>query len=76
MYTITWTWTGSPGANVRIELLKGGVWVGTATSSTSTYAGSFSWPIGSTRPYGTDYQIRVTSTTTGASDTSGYFTIT
>jgi hypothetical protein len=68
-HTITWTSTGSPGANVKIELLKAGASVGTAVASTPN-DGSFSWTISSTRPAGTDYKIRVSSTTTSASDTS------
>jgi len=74
-HLITWTWTGSPGANVKIELLKAGVSVGTAVASTPN-DGSYSWTISSTRAPGTDYKIRVSSTTAAASDTSdGTFTI-
>ena len=72
-HPVTWTYTGNPGANVKIELLKAGVSVGTATSSTPLGAGgtgSFSWPISATRALGADYKIRVSSTTTSASDTS------
>jgi len=72
-HLVTWTYTGNPGANVKIELLKAGAWVGTATSSTPLGAGgtgSFSWPISATRALGADYKIRVSSTTTSASDTS------
>jgi hypothetical protein len=68
-HLVTWTWTGSPGANVKIELLKAGASVGTAVASTPN-DGSFSWTISSTRPAGTDYKIRVSSTTTSATDTS------
>jgi hypothetical protein len=68
-HPVTWTYTGSPGANVKIELLKAGASVGTAVASTPN-DGSFSWTISSTRPAGTDYKIRVSSTTTSASDTS------
>jgi len=68
-HPVTWTYTGSPGANVKIELLKAGASVGTAVASTPN-DGSFSWTISSTRPAGTDYKIRVSSTTTSATDTS------
>jgi len=73
-HPVTWTYTGNPGANVKIELLKAGSPVGTATSSTPIGAGgtgSYSWPISATRAPGTDYKIRVTSTSNPAiSDTS------
>ena len=65
LYTITWTYTGSPGANVRIELLKGGVFNRTIVSSTSVGAGgngSYNWTIPISQEVGTDYRIRITST--------------
>jgi len=69
-HLITWTWTGSPGANVKIELLRAGAVVGTMTASMPLSTGSYSWPIWSGRAPGTDYKVRITSTTTGISDTS------
>ena len=45
-HTITWSYTGSPGSNVKIVLLKGGVEVGTIANSVpigSGGKGSYSW---------------------------------
>jgi 5-hydroxyisourate hydrolase-like protein (transthyretin family) len=64
-HTLTWTSTGSPGKNVKIELLKAGVVNRVITSSTAN-DGSFSWAIPSTQTPGTDYKIRITSTTNAA----------
>jgi hypothetical protein len=67
--TIKWKSTGSPGANVKIELLKGAV-KSTIIASTDN-DGSYSWNIPSTQTPGMDYKIRVTSTTNSAyTDTS------
>jgi len=68
--TIRWTSSGSPGANVKIELLKAGVLNRVITSSTAN-DGSHSWAIPSTQTLGTDFKIRVTSTANSAyTDTS------
>jgi hypothetical protein len=80
-HMITWSYTGDPGPYVKIELLKGGYAVGTASYSTSigtSGKGSYSWTISSTRAPGTDYRIRVTSVSQPTiSDTSnGNFAIT
>ena len=79
--TISWTYAGSPGTYVKIELFKGGVLNRTITSSRSIGtggSGSYSWPIPSTQAGGSDYQVKVTSTTNSAyTDTSNAnFTIT
>lgn len=80
--TIRWTYTGDPGTLVMIELLKGGSWLQTLTTSTSTGSsgsGSYTWSIPSTGlAVGSDYQIRVTSVSTpGFTATSpNYFSIT
>jgi C1A family cysteine protease len=78
--TIAWTYTGSPGAAVQIELYKGSSLNRVITSSTSAGtggSGSYNWPIPSDMVFGTDYLIKVTSTTySSVSDMSdGYFTI-
>ena len=75
--TITWTSSGSAGSNVKIELLKGGV-VSKTISTSSPNDGTYtSWTIPTTLATGTDYRIRVTSTTNAAiTDTGSYFTIT
>jgi len=74
LHTIRWTYTGNPGAAVRIELLKGGVLNRTITASAARGTGgngSFNWTIPSVQAAGTDYRVRVTSTTNGAyTDTS------
>jgi hypothetical protein len=65
-YTIQWTYAGNPGTKVKIELLKGGAVNRTITSSTSigsSGSGSYSWRVPSNQATGTDYAIRVTSTT-------------
>jgi len=66
---IRWTYTGSPGSYVKIELLKGAVVnrvITTGTSIGSGYVGSYSWPIPSTQVTGIDYTIRITSTSNSA----------
>jgi hypothetical protein len=73
-HTVTWTSTGNVGPNVKIQLLNNNVVVGTAIESTPN-DGSFDWTISSTRAPGTNYQIQVTSTTTGVKGTSCVFTI-
>ena len=64
-HTLTWTSSGSPGANVKIELMKGSTVNRVITSSTAN-DGSYSWTIPSTQTIGTDYMIRITSTTSSA----------
>ena len=75
--TISWTYNGTPGSKVRIELLKAGS-VTKITSSTSSGKGgngSYTWTLPSTLR-GTDYQVRVTSTTNSSyTATSSNFTV-
>jgi len=70
---ISWNYTGNPGARVKIELLKAGV-VNRVIASVpkgSGGSGSRNWTIPANLAPGTDYRIRVTSTTNGAyTDTS------
>jgi hypothetical protein len=64
-YTIRWNYAGSPGSNVKIELLKNGALNRTITSSTSIGSGgsgSYNWKVPNNQTTGTDYKIRVTST--------------
>jgi hypothetical protein len=64
--TITWTYTGSPGAYVKIELLKGGKVNKVITSSRpigTGGSGSYRWLISYYQTAGSDYKVRVTSTT-------------
>jgi len=77
---IRWTYAGSPGSLVRIELLKGGVLNRTMTTVVSIGSGgngSYNWAIPSTQVGGSDYTVKVTSTTNAAAtDTSdAFFTI-
>ena len=78
--TLRWKYTGTPGDTVKIEILRSGAPLATLASSVPIGTGGngsqpFTFP--SYTPLGTDYQIRVTSTTYPAcTDTSdGYFTI-
>ncbi len=72
--TIRWTYTGNPGSKVKIELLKGSSVNLTITSSTSIGSGgngSYNWTIPATQTGGTDYKIKITSTSNGTyTDTS------
>jgi hypothetical protein len=78
---IQWKYTGDPGANVKIELLKGGV-LNTAIAASVPIggggSGSYYWYIPVSQAAGTDYKIRITSTSNASyTDTSdGNFTIT
>jgi hypothetical protein len=73
-YSIAWTYTGSPGVKVKIELLKNGVLNRILTSNAligNGGTGSYKWKISRTQPTGNDYRIRITSTTnSSATDTS------
>ncbi len=75
---ITWSYTGTPGGSVKIELYNGSTLSGTIAASRPLSAGSYSWTIPSTQAIGSNYRIKITSTTNSAiSDTSdGPFTIT
>ena len=67
--TIRWSYGGNPGSNVKIELLKGGVVTTTLNYSTSigsAGSGSYNWSIPSNQVSGSNYQIKVTSTTNSA----------
>jgi hypothetical protein len=72
--TIRWTYTGNPGTAVKINLLKGGVVNQTITSSASignNGSGSYGWTVSLSQAAGSDYRIRVTSTSDGTcTDTS------
>ena len=77
---IQWKYTGDPGANVKIELLKGGALNHVIAASVpigSGGSGSYYWDIPVSQVAGTDYRIRITSTSNASyTDTSnGDFTI-
>jgi hypothetical protein len=68
-HTITWKKVGSTGSSVKIELLKGTV--ATLIKKGVPNSGSFKWAIKPTQAAGTNYKIRITSTTNPAiKDTS------
>ncbi|HYN44536.1 MAG TPA: NosD domain-containing protein [Candidatus Limnocylindrales bacterium] len=69
-HAITWNSSGIPGAYVKIELLKAGIWKSTIISSTPN-DGSHPWLIPVAQTPGNDYKVRITSTTSAAyTDTS------
>ena len=59
-HAITWTSTGTIGANVAITLLKSGSVVSTLAASTAN-TGSFTWNIPAGQTLGTDYRVKVSS---------------
>ena len=78
--TIRWNFTGSPGPAVQIALLKGPTVLANITASTSIGSGGsgqYTLPIPMSAPLGTEFRIRVTSTSHPAcNDTSeDYFSI-
>jgi len=75
--TITWDCNGNVGTYLKIELLKGTTVISTITNYARTSTGSYSWFIPSNQAGGSDYSIRVTSTTNPTyTDTSADFSIT
>ncbi len=77
--TIKWNYTGNPGATVKIEALRGETVIATIPSVSIGSGGSgfFNLTVPSGTPLGTNYRIRVTSTSNPTiTDTSdGQFTI-
>jgi len=75
--TLRWNYTGNPGSMVKIEALRSGAFLATIASSYpigSDGEGSFNLTFPTYTPLGSDYQIRVTSTSypacSDASDTT------
>ncbi|MCZ7356870.1 MAG: hypothetical protein O8C65_08050 [Candidatus Methanoperedens sp.] len=60
-HAITWTSVGNPGGSVKIELLKGTSVVSTIAKSASN-TGPYNWNIPRVQSTGTNYKIRITST--------------
>ena len=60
---IDWTYTGNPATNVKIELYKNGVINSLITASTSISNWPYYWTVPANQPAGTDYRIKITSTT-------------
>ena len=82
-HTVAWSYTGSPGSDVEIVLLKAGTEVGTIAHSISTGSGgkgSYTWPITSapTALTGSDFKVSVQSLSQPAvkDASNNYFTIT
>lgn len=75
--TVRWTYTGSPGPYVKVELIgaNASAVLSSRTKIGSGGAGSYNWRISKGQTPGS-YQIKVTSTTNGSSATSAGFTIT
>jgi hypothetical protein len=73
-HTIQWTTTGDPGTTVKIELMKAGVLQSTVTAGTPAGtggSGSFPWTVPAAQSPGTDYRIKVSSTSASScSDSS------
>lgn len=63
--TISWSSVGNVGANIKIELLKGGILDSTIVSSVANggSGGSYSWNIPAGQNVGSDYKVRIVSTT-------------
>ncbi|MDH7578388.1 MAG: Ser-Thr-rich GPI-anchored membrane family protein [Bacillota bacterium] len=67
--TISWTYTGNPGAKVKIQLYKGTTLKTTIASSTpigTNGQGSYQWTIPASLAAGNDYKIKITSTANSA----------
>ena len=73
-YSFTWTYGSNPGTYVNIDLYKGGVfYMGLAQAVCD---GEFSMTLPNSLAGGSDYKVRIGSTSTSAYDFSnGYFTI-
>ncbi|MHC1725922.1 MAG: Ser-Thr-rich GPI-anchored membrane family protein [Syntrophobacteraceae bacterium] len=77
--TISWTYTGDPGSSVRIDLLKGGRVLSNVTRNAPVGAngsGSFSWTIPESQAPGSDYQLRIATSTGERASTGNAFSIT
>jgi hypothetical protein len=72
----TITWAGFTGSYVKIELYKGGSLDRTIASSASN-TGSYRWTIPGGQTFGSDFRIRITSTSDPSQydDSDNYFTI-
>jgi len=75
-HTMTWTYANSPGSYVKIELYRASTLTRTITSSTAC-DGSYAWTVPTDLTAASDYRIKISSTSTAASDYSdAYFSIT
>lgn len=73
-HSVTWSYTGTPGANVNLTLMKAGAEAGVINGSVSIGSGgtgSYTWDIWPTGTTGSDYTVRIASTTNATvNDTS------
>jgi hypothetical protein len=60
-HSVTWDSSGSVGASVKLELYKGGSLDSTIAASTAN-DGAYSWTIPAEQATGSDYKVKVTST--------------
>jgi predicted outer membrane repeat protein len=79
-YKITWTYLAYPDSKVKIELLKSGEVVSIIAgnfSIGSNGSGHFDWKVPNIKALGSDYQVRISSTSIENTTTlsTGYFTI-
>jgi len=68
-FKISWSYAGNPGSSVKIDLLNGPEVVRTITSSTPIGGfgwGSYNWAIPADQAGGSNYEIRITSTSNSA----------
>jgi len=75
-YAIQWTSTEDVGPDVKIELYRGGDLSRTISDSTDN-DGYYSWLVPPTLEPGTDYRVKITSTSNPSvyDDSDGYFSI-
>jgi hypothetical protein len=62
-YTIYWSYAGTPGANVRLELYDTSALVQTISQSVYTTNGNFLWYVPTSLKTGTRYRVKIASTT-------------
>ena len=78
-YTISWNYAGNPGTTVMIELVEGSSSsvIRASRSIGANGKGSYSWAIPKEQASGSDYKVRITSTTkpSCAATSNGSFTI-
>jgi hypothetical protein len=75
VHTISWTYTGSPGPDVRIRLLLNGNVVATIVASTPIGAagqGQYQWTIPTSLAVGKTYTISIDAPATGVADVSDH----
>jgi len=74
-YEIKWTSSGGAGANVEIQLWKGEV-INQGIIASTENDGSYQWTVPSNQDFGTNYRIKISSTSISVSDFSdNYFSI-